>query len=265
MTSIEGTLLLWANSVLSDVNGLSALSSLSGTLDIAANAALINFDGLTGLKSIAGTLKIARNAALTNVDGLAGLTSIPGTLSIGDFRGGNSSLTNIDGLVGLTSIAGSLEIRDNNSLTNIDGLLGLTSIDGTLRIRENVQLSDCCILRDFENSPGFIFLSENATGCNSLQEIEEADCEFPDSTDELNNAQLKIYPNPARDKLTIEYSGTTKITNLELIDLTGKIIKSFPPSTSIQQHVEMQDYEQGIYILRAQIGTEFIFEKLVVN
>ena len=90
------------------------------------------------------------------------------------------------------------------------------------------------------------------------------DCKFPVSSDELNSEEFKIYPNPTKDKMTIEYSGNTKITKYEIIDLTGKIIKSVKANSSIQ-NIEIQDVQNGIYILRAQVGSEFILKKLLVN
>ena len=75
---------------------LDALINLEevGALAIQDNAALTNVDGLSSLTSIAGYLNMNYNAALTNLDGLLNLIEV-GTIQI-TF---NPALINLDGLL----------------------------------------------------------------------------------------------------------------------------------------------------------------------
>ena len=113
------------DATLTNLDGLSALTSVGGRLSISWNRALTNLDGLSALTSVGGDLSIDLNYALTNLDGLGALTSVGGTLHVSD----NDALTNLDGLSGITSVGGwGLLIDNNNSLTNLDGLSALTSV-----------------------------------------------------------------------------------------------------------------------------------------
>ena len=95
---------------------------------------LTNLDGLSGITSVGYDLYISDNDALTNLDGLSGITgSLAGDLVIGT----NAVLTNLDGLGTLTSVGGELKINNNAALTNLDGLSGITSMDGGLEISWN--------------------------------------------------------------------------------------------------------------------------------
>jgi hypothetical protein len=56
---------------------------------------------------------------------------------------------------------------------------------------------------------------------------------------------FKAYPNPANDKLTIT---TEKNTAFTLLDMTGKVLRSF--SVDQQKEISILDLSSGIYILR---------------
>jgi hypothetical protein len=83
-------------------------------------SAITNLNGLSVLTSIGGYLEIRSNSALTSLTGLESLTSIGGYLQIGGFYAGNHALTSLTGLENLTSIGGNLTISYNSSLSNCD-------------------------------------------------------------------------------------------------------------------------------------------------
>ena len=127
------------------------LTSVGGSLKIDSyqdwcNPTLTNLDGLSNLTSVGGDLDIFHNYNLTNLDGLSNLTSVGGYLRI-DW---NDSLTNLDGLNALTHMGGNLEIRDNIALTNVDGLSALTTVGDEFVVHYNPILPDCeaCDLLD---------------------------------------------------------------------------------------------------------------------
>ncbi len=73
---------------------------------------------------------------------------------------------------------------------------------------------------------------------------------------------VSIYPTPANDQLTIEFSRFTQAETLTIFDITGKLIKSF----SIQDlttTVSISDLTSGVYI--AQLETSGYTQKLIVN
>jgi len=132
----SGGIFIWGNTALTNLNGLSALTSVGGYLEIFNNTALTNLNGLSALTSV-GYFTIFNNTALANLDGLPALTTVDGSLTI-EY---NTALTNLNGLSALTSVV-NLEIWNNPTLANLEGLSGLTTVRGTLRIGYNTALTN---------------------------------------------------------------------------------------------------------------------------
>ena len=89
---------------------------MGGDLRISGNDALTNLDGLSRLTSVVGYATIGNNA-LTHLNGLSSLSSVgtgwqEGGLSIRE----NGLLTNLSGLSNLTYVAGTTFIVFNPSL-----------------------------------------------------------------------------------------------------------------------------------------------------
>ena len=89
-TEIEGNVTIEGDEI-TNLNGLSNLTSIGGYLQISFNGLLENLNELNGIKSIGGDLNIYNNNQLTNLEGFNLLESIGGNLGIGF----NSSLTGI--------------------------------------------------------------------------------------------------------------------------------------------------------------------------
>jgi len=137
------------------------------------------------------------------------LTSIGGSLIIGDWwQGGNSALTSLTGLENLTAIGGSLEISRNDALSSLTGLgnIDAGSIEN-LKIRSNDFLSACEVqsVCDYLANPGgTIEIHDNAFGCNSQIEVEEA-CDGV-SVEKLSLVnKFLISPNPIEITTQIAY------------------------------------------------------------
>jgi hypothetical protein len=147
LTSIEADLDIYSNDNLISLIGLDDLITIGGSLIIGdfyegGNPLLTSLTGLESLTSIGGDLDIYSSTALISLNGLEGLTSIGGGLTIGsDYQGGLPSLTSISGLEGLTSIGGDVEIGGNVVLISLTGLENLTSIGGNLDLMGNSALT----------------------------------------------------------------------------------------------------------------------------
>jgi hypothetical protein len=87
------------------------LTSVGGNLGIEVTS-LTNLDGLSSLTSVGGDLAITSNDVLTDISGLSSLTSVGGDLNISN----NDALTDISGLSNLTAVGGALSIANNPAL-----------------------------------------------------------------------------------------------------------------------------------------------------
>lgn len=73
------------------------------------------------------------------------------------------------------------------------------------------------------------------------------------NTKELTADELmRIYPNPAADRLFIDMKIDVNEVRAEIIDITGKMVKSFALGNSQKLHLNIEDLNRGVYIIRMQ-------------
>jgi len=168
VTSIEGNLLIWYDSTLTSLAGLENVPSIAGNLEIYKNILLSDLSGLEALNSIGGALKIRGNDELTSLSGLDNLASVGGTLEIA----GNKT-KDLTGLGNLMTIGGGLRIN-GYKLQSLAGLNKLSSIGGNILISSNNLLSDISDLIHVTAISGSLILYGNnalssLTGLDSIQ------------------------------------------------------------------------------------------------
>ena len=141
-----GALILRDNPLLSDLSGLSNLTTTGASLVINNNDSLQHVDGLSGLNFVASNISIGYNDGLLNIDGLVNIANFDATF---DLRF-NSQLVSIPTFTGWTDLFG-LILYYNAELQHVDGLLGLETIGNqysTMWIRNNAKLSSLDGLAD---------------------------------------------------------------------------------------------------------------------
>ena len=82
--------------------------------------------------------------------------------------------------------------------------------------------------------------------------------------DELNNATVAIYPNPASDWLTIEWNGI--VENMIVMDASGRVLSRFnlaPESQSF--NFQINNIEKGVYWLVLENGNSRIVKSWIKN
>jgi hypothetical protein len=221
LSFIGGNLSVYTTSHLANLTGLANLSTIGGSLYIESNQQILNLTGLEGLTSVGKHVGIRYNYHLISLLGLDNLTSIGGDLSIGMNYGGNPVLVNITALEGLNSIGGGLMINHNDVLNSLTGLdnINAGSIIG-LTICNNSSLPACEVqsVCDYLASPnGIIEIHDNATGCNSQEEVQAA-CEVGvgESSVISRQSSVSIYPNPSTTSITLTLPSTSPVNNTTL-------------------------------------------------
>ena len=68
-----------------------------------------------------------------------------------------------------------------------------------------------------------------------------------------------IYPNPAKDLITIENSSNDDLKTIELFDYAGKLIKRFEPNDTT---LKLTDLTQGIYLLKISTAQGSFCERI---
>lgn len=266
LTSVTDQLFIFDNHALLDINCLTSLNYIGNNVEIMNCSSLSNLEGLNNLDSIGGRLFLSNNDLLTNLSGLNNLNYIGTGLIIQH----NLSLTSISNLDNLLSIGGNLWIYDNSSLTDLTGLQNINSgsID-SLYIIGNSLLTMCNArsICDYLASPnGTIEIHDNATGCDSQEEV-EASClnGFNELTDLAS--QISIYPNPSSKQITIEIlnkSTPVDCMYLTIYNITGQEIINRQITEPITV-LEIMSLNAGVYIVKTVNQDNVLVKKILKN
>jgi len=241
--------------------------SLQGNVTISGSD-ITNLGGLSDVTLIENYLGIQNNPVLINLNGLDNLTSTGGSLSIRE----NASLLNISGLNNLASIEGFLIIRDNDTLLSLSGLdnIWVESIND-ITINGNQYLSHCeveSVCKFIANNYGWSSISDNASGCNSEEEVLDA-CNSV-AIDEFGfDTKFKIYPNPCSGAVRLRYTNSELRTlNFELYSIDGVLLRTLFDNMQQPGEYELEfdvsDLPGGMYFVRMQSGESYAISKLVV-
>jgi hypothetical protein len=232
------------NSSLINLSGLDSLSFVNNMVSISENNSLASLSGLEKLSFIGDDLSVRSNPVLADLEGLTALSSVGGGLSILS----NSSLFSLSGLNNLAYIGEDLIIENNASLTSLKGLdnIAADNLD-FLSILGNGMLSVCevhCICDYLTHGTGFFTIEENATGCNSSNEVLEK-CSSGTEENSPPGQICKVFPNPCSEvinfSINIEESSDVSIV---IINNTGVVV----------QILFDEKMQEGYYCLRYNIA-----------
>jgi hypothetical protein len=171
-TEIDGDVVISGTDI-SNLNGLSIITTFLSNLLIEGNVSLISLSGLENVTSVGGQLStnhfvltISHNDQLTDLTGLNNLEWLGGGCKIYD----NESLTALTGLDSLAFIGGDLQIDHNLDLTSLTGLEGLNGIGGSLIIESSLHIESLAALSDLTSISGGI--SIHSTRLTNLAGLE---------------------------------------------------------------------------------------------
>jgi len=172
ITSFRGGLSVYGTQTLTNLAGLDNVTHIDGPFTIWTSDGLTSLSGIGKLQSVSGDLEILSNNQLTDLSGFDELTSIGGLLRIGN----NSSLQSLTGLGNLGDIGGDLLVYINNNLLSMDGLNQLDSIGGSLSIAQNAGLKSFNGLEDLKVIGNGISIESNEVllGLMGIENIQAA-------------------------------------------------------------------------------------------
>lgn len=170
------------NTALTNLSGLDSLTS-APNFYISGNLNLVSLHGLEKLSgNIGGGISIYYNPLLTDVSALSNITNITdGTIEVAY----NFALPNLIGLGNIINIGGGLWLESNSILTTLSDLNNNLVIQNQLingdhydsvRINYNGLLALCSFgpLCNYLSLGGHAEIGNNATGCNSIAEIQSS-------------------------------------------------------------------------------------------
>lgn len=79
----------------------------------------------------------------------------------------------------------------------------------------------------------------------------------------LANSLVKVYPNPAKDFITVEIAESSNDAILTLVDLTGKQV--YKALFNKQLIVPINDLNNGIYLVKIEVNEQIYYTKFLKN
>jgi hypothetical protein len=102
----------------------------------------------------------------------------------------------------------------------------------------------------------------NAYGCESTQFYA---VNVDVSVQEIVASNLRIYPNPTRDVVNIQWDFMNENTYLSVYDNAGKLLSTNKLNNQSLQQVDLSGYENGVYQLRLSNENAVIMRAIVVT
>jgi hypothetical protein len=84
------------------------------------------------------------------------------------------------------------------------------------------------------------------------------------SIDEYASGQWMIYPNPAKDVLTIQVDEQMIGATVELMDLNSRLIRTVGISHLIN-HFDIQDIPNGVYFIQMKMNDHLKTKKIILE
>jgi len=259
VTSVGETIRIYMNTALVSLSGLDNIEFTGQNLRITNNDTLSDISALSKIESVGENLRIYMNRNLLNLTGLNNVSNIGDNLRITN----NTVLSSLLALSNITSIGGELTIDNNDSLTSLAGVDNIAEETITdLVIRNNFSLSNCEVTSvcNYLGSPnGDISIYNNSANCNSKEEI-AALC--TSGIHEISNNSFYIYPNPAKNEITISSNEETIISKIIIYNSLGQeMLNENKPNSNI----DISNLIQGIYIIEIIVDESKTKKKLIIE
>lgn len=246
---------------ITDFTGIQDFTSLEILRFYVTNQTSIDFGNLTNLKRVVGESIIE----LSTVD-LSGCLNLeefimngsklesivlPQTTSLEIFSCTNGMLTDLN--LSFYDQLTLINVR-NNQLQSLNVANGNNNNVTSFRSNGNLDLS-CIIVDDIIYSEtNWTFVDPTTSFVTSQEECDAL------SIDQFNQFNLKIYPNPTNNVFYIETD--IKISKIHILDLTGKIIRSFDSSISAYT---VNELSKGIYFVSIENDLGRMSQKLIID
>lgn len=109
---------------------------------------------------------------------------------------------------------------------------------------------------------------EDSLGCGSVS-VQDLTVDICTGISDINSeASIALFPNPAKESVTINFNTDEKINSLEIFTSSGALIYSreFSENNSQKQfEIDLKQFSSGAYILRANSENGVINKKLMIE
>jgi hypothetical protein len=87
-----------------------------------------------------------------------------------------------------------------------------------------------------------------------------------ESVGEITTGGLNLFPNPAKDRITLEWDGVVSgLMRISIVDLSGRTVKQMTRPGANRMTLPVNDLARGIYLLKAETGNAARVVRFVVE
>ena len=100
--------------------------------------------------------------------------------------------------------------------------------------------------------------------CITLQLSDCVSDIFTSSTSTIgSNTKIKLFPNPAIDRLTID-AGNEEIESVQFFNNNGQLLKTISLSKVRNKEIDLNNLPDGFYLAKVKIRNEYIFKNFII-
>ncbi len=79
----------------------------------------------------------------------------------------------------------------------------------------------------------------------------------------IQDNNVEVYPNPAGDRFTVSYrTNARQINEVSIMDYTGRSVRTYSHLNTREIELQREDLSPGIYLLRIQVGENFVAKRI---
>jgi hypothetical protein len=238
----------------------------AGDLIVSPDTAIIN--GATLPQTVTFTVSLNSTGGLSSLYGIATNLLFDATIfdlstATIDYTGSIFGTTDTDCLV-INYVSASIVsvgmTRYANAAINGQGLLFKVTLQTKPTIAPLTQTQVSAAVEAANNQAGDALVIQEAslTTLNIINNL---------GINEVQNHTITVYPNPAKEQITIQMSPTTFIKRIQLIDMLGRIIKTeYFTSSNTTATLNLNEVAKGTYFIEVISDTnQKGIKKILVN
>jgi hypothetical protein len=86
------------------------------------------------------------------------------------------------------------------------------------------------------------------------------------NVDTFENYSVKMQPNPTTDMVNFSFKNTSTPSEIAILDLHGKLIKTYPQHSDNSVQISTKNYSKGLYLVRINFSNgNIVYKKLVTH
>lgn len=85
--------------------------------------------------------------------------------------------------------------------------------------------------------------------------------------DLVSSSNLSVFPNPATDRLTVQFNRVADFSNVVLVDVQGRVVADFPSANVMERsfNIDLSSTLNGVYLLSLNVDGLPVQKRVIIN